>query len=197
MPLKRKSKTKRKNSIKVKGRTTQSVNRTQTVYDGFNNTPNSSKKKSIKVKYGFDNSSLKSSAEIASLVRARQNATPIIRFADDIIAVFENARINIDLADMLVKFVNSIKEKLPRKKLSQDDLQEYRARVIIHLTDFVNFLIKNAHYTKADINKVNSLIKTQTKKHKLNLNAIKGRVSFSNRELSVNSTTNSNSNNWE
>ena len=195
MPLKRKSKTKRKNSVKVKGRTAQSVNRIQTVYNGFNNTPKSSKK-SVKVKYGFDNSSLKSSAEIASLVRARKNASPIIRFVDDLIAVFENARIDLNLADILVKFVNSVKEKLPREKLSHEELQEYRARVIIHLNNFVIFLNKHTEYTKKDIDTVNSLIKSQTKKHKLNLNDIKGRVSFSNRELNVKSVSNSNSNNW-
>lgn len=178
MQLKRKSKTKRKNSVKVKGQTTQLVNRTQTVYNGFTNTPNSSIK-SVRKKYGFENKSLKSSAEIASLIR--KNASPIMIFTDDLIVVFKNAEINLNFADILVDFVNSMKEKLPRKKLNQADLQEYRARVILHLTDFVKFLNKHTKYSKGDIATVNSLIKSQTTKHNLNLNAIKGKASFSNR----------------
>jgi hypothetical protein len=130
---KNKTKNQRKNSVKVKGRTTQSV------YSGFNetasvNTSSGYKRvqRSPKQKYGFESNNLKSSAEISRLVNARKSMRPIIRFVDNLKNKIEKMAINPAAIDILVKFLKAIKVKLPRISLTPEQLSDYKARVLVH-----------------------------------------------------------------
>lgn len=193
----RKTKNQRKNSVKVKGRT---VNNTQTVYSGFNETASVNNfssyngfKRTPKKKYGFESNNLKSSAEIRRLVNSRKSMRPIIRFVDNLKNKIEKMAINPAAIDILVKFLKAIKVKLPRISLTLKQLRDYKARVLIHINNFLKTLQDDKIYSVADINEIKSLIKDIQTKHKLDLKSVKGRASFSIQE----SNTNTNSNNWQ
>jgi hypothetical protein len=188
--VKKRKRSKGKNSIKVSGKTP--TNSTTTVYNGFGNLNNS-----LPTKYGFGNSTpLRTSAQINRRIKYKhKNPTPIFRFADDLKFKISEAIENEELIVLMIKFIETYENKLTPKVIESQKLQDLKAKIIMNVNDFLKLLEKNSAYAKKDLNKVLKVVNELVKKHKINKTLDTIRVTQAS-TVSVTNSVSNNSNTW-
>jgi hypothetical protein len=109
-------------------------------------------------KYGF-NSSVVSTKKV--------NSKPIFRFIDDINNKVDMSDVRAKLKGIIRQFLNSISQKMSKESLPTKKLKEAKARIIIHLNEYVNYLTTTKRFEKADLDSILSIIRALVQKHTL------------------------------
>lgn len=109
-------------------------------------------------KYGF-NSSVVSTKKV--------NSKPIFRFIDDINNKVYMSDVRAKLKEIIRQFLNSISQKMSKESLSTKKLKEAKARIIIHLNEYVNYLTTTKRFEKANLDSILSIIRALVQKHTL------------------------------
>jgi hypothetical protein len=109
-------------------------------------------------KYGF-NSSVVSTKKV--------NSKPIFRFIDDINNKVYMSDVRAKLKEIIRQFLNSISQKMSKESLSTKKLKEAKARIIIHLNEYVKYLTTTKQFEKADLDSILSITRALVQKHTL------------------------------